>query len=185
MEQGELIDKQKARPLLQKSPNADLQHSLLVLSQQYACVAEDVLGDNLISVVLFGSVARSEARLNSDINLLIVCRQLPQGAFQRQALLEPVRQQLQAELEPLWQQRCYVDFTELLKDETEAQQQRLLYLDMTEDAVFLFDRDNFFADVLARLRKRLSELGSQRKQLGNIRYWDLKPDFEPGEQIVL
>ena len=38
---------------------------------------------------------------------------------------------------------------------------------------------------LARLRERLRELGAQRKQLGRIRYWDLKPDFQPGEVIWL
>lgn len=166
-------------------PPKELQNSLLALARRYALLAEEVLADNLTSIVLFGSVARGQARPNSDIDLLIVCRQLPQGAFQRQALLEPVRQQLQADLEPLWQQGCYVDFTELLQDETEARQHRLLYLDMTEEAVILFDRDNFFANVLSKLQKRLSELGSQRKRLGSIRYWDLKPDFKPGEEIVL
>jgi len=165
--------------------DTELQHDLIKLARRYALRAQEVLGDDLTSIVLFGSVARGQARPDSDIDLLIVCRQLPQGAFQRQALLEPVRQRLQADLEPLWRQGCYVDFTELLKDETEAPQHRLLYLDMTEEAILLFDRDNFFADILARLRKRLSELGSQRKQLGNIRYWDLKPDFKPGEEIVL
>jgi len=179
------MDEQSTFSSLKKLPKTDFQRGLLALACRYALLTEEALGDNLTSVVLFGSVARGQARPNSDIDLLIVCRRLPQGAFRRQALLEPVRQQLQARLEPLWEQGCYVDFTELLKDEAQAQRHRLLYLDMTEEAVLLFDRNNFFADVLARLRKRLKELGSQRKQLGSIRYWDLKPDFKPGEEIVL
>jgi hypothetical protein len=56
---------------------------------------------------------------------------------------------------------------------------------MTEEAVILFDRDDFFAQVLARVRERLRELGAQRRQLGRMRYWDLKPDFKPGEVITL
>ena len=56
---------------------------------------------------------------------------------------------------------------------------------MVEDAVLLYDRDGFFASVLARLRKRLRAMGAERRRLGRIAYWDLKPDFRPGEVIEL
>jgi len=39
--------------------------------------------------------------------------------------------------------------------------------------------------VLERVRERLRELGAQRKQPGTVRYWDLKPDFRPGEVIEI
>ena len=155
------------------------------LAERYAATAQEVLGENLTSVVLFGSVARGEARPDSDIDLLVICRELPAGAFRRQEVLEPVQERLQVELDRLWEQGCYTDFTEIIKTETEAQKTHLLYLDMTEEAVILFDRGEFFARVLARVRERLRELGAQRKQLGRIRYWDLKPDFKPGEVIWL
>lgn len=155
------------------------------LAGRYAEVAQDVLGDNLISVVLFGSVARGEARSDSDIDLLVICRELPTGVFRRQEVLEPVRERLQADLDRLWDQGCYTDFTEVIKTGAEAQKTHLLYLDMTEEAEILFDRDGFFAAVLARIQERLRKLGAQRRQLGRLRYWDLKPDFTPGEVIRL
>ncbi len=58
---------------------------------------------------------------------------------------------------------------------------RPLYLDFVEDAVILFDRGGFFVGVLRRLKGRMKELGSIRRRLGNIRYWELKPDIRPGE----
>jgi hypothetical protein len=119
------------------------------------------------------------------VDLLVICRELPVGAFRRQETLEPVREQLQADLDRLWEQGCYTDFTEVIKTEIEARRTHPLYLDMTEEAVVLFDRGGFFAGVLERLRERLQELGAERKQLGRLRYWDLKPDFKPGEVIVL
>ncbi len=155
------------------------------LAKQYAATARAVLGDNLTSVVLFGSVARDQAGPGSDIDLLVICRELPTGAFRRQEVLEPVRERLQAELDRLWGQGWYADFTEVIKTEMEAQRTHPLYLDMTEEAVILFDRGGFFAGVLERLRGRLRELGAERKQLGRLRYWDLKPDFKPGEAITL
>jgi len=39
--------------------------------------AHDVLGENLVSIVLFGSRARGTAHPHSDIDLLIVARSLP------------------------------------------------------------------------------------------------------------
>ena len=162
-----------------------LNRTLRDLAEQYAAVGQAVLGDNLTSVVLFGSVARGRAGPESDIDLLVICRELPAGAFRRQEVLEPVRERLQADLDRLWEQGCYIDFTEVIKTEIEAQRTHLLYLDMTQEVVILFDRGGFFAGVLARVRERLRELGARRKRLGRMRYWDLKPDFKPGEVIIL
>ena len=162
-----------------------LNQALRHLAERYAATAQEVLGENLTSVILFGSVVRDEARPDSDIDLLVICRELPAGAFRRQEVLEPVRERLQIELDRLWAQGCYTDFTEVIKTETEAQKTHLLYLDMTEEAMILFDRGGFFAGVLEQLGERLRELGAQRRQLGRVRYWDLKPDFRAGEVITL
>jgi hypothetical protein len=161
------------------------QQHLFALAKQYSQIAQEIIADNLVSVVLFGSVARGEARANSDIDLLLVCHQLPHGAFSRQAILEPVRQQLQIELDHLWQQGCMIDFSEHLKTKEEAAQPQLLYLDMTEEAILLFDQNAFFAGLLDKLRTHLQQTGAQRQKLGQIRYWDLKPDFKPGEAVTL
>jgi hypothetical protein len=139
---------------------------MLALAQRYSQVAQEVLADNLVAVVLFGSVARGEARANSDIDLLIVCHQLPHGVFSRQTILEPVRQQLQSELDHLWQQGCMTDFTEHLKTKEEAARPQFLYLDMTEEAIILFDQDAFFASVLDKLRIHLRQIGAQQQKLG-------------------
>ncbi|HAF70680.1 MAG: Uncharacterized protein XD60_0832 [Acetothermia bacterium 64_32] len=76
----------------------ELNRRLLALAQEYAKTAAQLLGDNLVSVVLFGSVARGEAHGQSDIDLLAVLKGLPKGAFKRRALLEPVRQELTPKL---------------------------------------------------------------------------------------
>jgi len=164
---------------------AALNQTLRLMAGQYAIAAQQVLGDRLTSVVLFGSVARGQAEPGSDIDLLVVCRELPSGAFRRQEVLEPVRERLLADLERLWAQGVYADFSEVSKSEAEAQRTHPVYLDMTEEATILFDRSDFFADVLQRLRQRLQELHATRRRLGHLQYWDLKPDFKPGEVIVL
>ena len=47
-----------------------------------------VLGDSLISVVVYGSVARGEARADSDIDILVIAENLPASGVRRVKLFE-------------------------------------------------------------------------------------------------
>ena len=67
----------------------------------------------------------------------------------------------------------------------EADQNRLLYLDMLSDAVLLIDRDRVFTERLDKLRDRLRVLGSRRVRFDGAWYWDLKPDLRLGETVIL
>lgn len=50
--------------------------------------ARQLLGDALVSVVLFGSRARGSSHLDSDFDLLIVAQYLPDGAGRRELALD-------------------------------------------------------------------------------------------------
>jgi hypothetical protein len=47
------------------------------------------------------------------------------------------------------------------------------------------DREGFFSAVLERLRASFQRLGARRVKRGKIRYWELKPDYTPGEVFEL
>jgi len=49
------------------------------LARRYTDLLRSHLRERLVSVVLFGSVARGDASPASDIDLLIVAEDLPQG----------------------------------------------------------------------------------------------------------
>ncbi|MGH7390128.1 MAG: nucleotidyltransferase domain-containing protein [Candidatus Rokuibacteriota bacterium] len=135
-------------------------------------------GADLVSVVLFGSRARGEAKPESDIDMLIVVRGLPRNRFERyggvRALAEEVSETFAAAVTPI-----------LLTPE-EAQHVKPYYLGMLSGHVILYDRDAFFAGVLDRLRRRLAELGARRYvDEDGYEYWDLKPDWKPGDVVEL
>ena len=143
----------------------------------------EVYGERLVTVAIFGSAGRGTARPDSDIDILIVADPLPNGRMPRVAEFDAVEKRIRAllagEIDP-------VPFlSPFFKTPEEANVENYLFLDMTDDARLLYDRDDFFARRLDRLRKRLQELGSQRIWLGSAWYWDLKPDYKPGDVFEL
>lgn len=138
-----------------------------------------LLGERLVSLVLFGSVARGDAHDRSDIDLLIVAESFPRRLADR-------RRPLLAEWARVRGALPAVDWNLVTKTPEEARAHSPLYLDLVEDAVLLFDRGGFFEAVLHSLRARMQALGSRRIYLPDGSwYWDLRPGFRFGDVVEL
>jgi predicted nucleotidyltransferase len=159
--------------------------TLAVAALRYAELLRGALGDNLVSVVLFGSVARGEAGPDSDIDLIVVCETLPAGRFARLRLLGQADQAFEPELDRLRARGVRTRLSLVMKTRDEASRLVPLYLDLVEDARLLHDRGGFFSGVLERLRSALARNGAERRTLGRVRYWVLKRDFRPGDVVEL
>jgi predicted nucleotidyltransferase len=142
------------------------------------------VGDRLVSLVLYGSRARGTHRNDSDIDVLIVIDGLSPDRAGRHALLRPIKQTVDGE-HARERGRPAPHLAYIVKTPEEAAHHAPLYLDMTEDAILVWDRDGFFGGVLEGLRRRMAELGSRRIWLGEGWYWILKPDMRWGERVVL
>lgn len=144
---------------------------------------KEYFGEDLISVVLFGSFARGEAKKESDIDLLIVCRDLPKERMKRQDIFIEIEKNIEKEMKRLHEKGVFPYISPIMKTKEEAKKFSPLYLDMVEDAKILFDRQNFFGEILRNLRYKMKELKSKRIWIGKKWYWDLKPDYKFGEEI--
>jgi hypothetical protein len=144
-----------------------------------------IYGDRLVSVVLYGSVARGTMRHHSDMDLLIVARDLPTGRLNRVREFETVEEAVADEVHRAAGHGIHTALSPVLKTPEEVLAGSPLFLDMVDDARLLYDRDGFFAQQLVRLRTRLAQLGAKRVWRGNMWYWDLKPDYRPGEVFEL
>jgi hypothetical protein len=142
-------------------------------------------GPQLVSVAVFGSVGRGTQREDSDIDLLIVARELPRGRMARVENFLPVDEKLAPWLAPPRPDLLPVALSPIFKTPEEVGGGSPIFLDMVEDARILHDEGGFFGGYLERLRQRLGALGSRRVWRGNTWYWILKPDLKPGETIAL
>ncbi|MCX8171684.1 MAG: nucleotidyltransferase domain-containing protein [Candidatus Bathyarchaeota archaeon] len=143
------------------------------------------LGDKLISVVVYGSVARGTTHEDSDIDILIVAESLPKSRMMRQKLFILIEEPLEPLINDLWDRGFHVDFSPIILSLEEASRIRPIYLDMVEDSIILYDKNGFFESIMDRLRRRLKELGARRVWVGDKWYWILKPDIEFGEVVEI
>ncbi|MBO3841282.1 MAG: nucleotidyltransferase domain-containing protein [Candidatus Brockarchaeota archaeon] len=151
------------------------------------CDAFQVLSRSLTltSLAVYGSVARGTANENSDIDLLIVSNDFSGSIGRRIDVLYGLEKNLE---ELVWLRRngVYTGFSFYPLTEEEASRKPLLFIDMTEDSVILYDRGRFLERVLTEFKAELLKLGAKRVFVDKENwYWDLKPDYRFGEEIAV
>lgn len=155
------------------------------LLNQLITMLEKDFGEELISVALFGSVARGSASSASDVDLFIVHRQGTKrivNDFSRVTLaIKASKEYLKLENEGF-----LPDPFPVFADEIKLKEHPWILLDIVDDGIILFDKGNILKTELELLRNTLRLLGSKKIMLENGSwYWDLKPDWKPGEVIKL
>jgi len=144
------------------------------------------LGGKLISIILYGSTARGDVSEDSDIDLLIVLENLPESRLERIRIFDEVEKRCERELKSVENEyNIKIFFSPILKTVDEARKITPLYLDMVEDGIILFDRDDFMKKTIDRVRARLRELGARRVWRGRRWYWVLKPEVKVGEVLEI
>jgi len=163
-----------------------------VIKEPYATLLNNMLKimkeefkDDLISVVVYGSVARGDNRNDSDVDLLIIMKNLPKDSMLKRIRLFETKVEDKLDLDEYWKMGYYISLSPVLKTPEEAEKFSPLYLDMVYDAVILYDRNYFFTRILQKLRDRLKELGAERVRMGKKWYWVLKKDSRFGETVEL
>ena len=129
-------------------------------------------------MVIYGSKARGETGPESDLDVLIVVRGLPRRRWDRYEGLRNVAREVSDEFADM--------VAPILLTPEEALHVKPYYLGMLSGHLVMRDEAGFFAGILDRLRQRLAELGSRRYvDEDGYEYWDLKPDWKPGDVVEL
>ena len=157
------------------------------LISEYFEAVKDHFKDRLVSVCVFGSVAKGEAAPESDIDVLTVAEGLPQDIGSRIRETTPLRLRVSEgdghrRLRKLG--RC-ASISEVILTPAEVERHPPILLDVVGEGVILYDRDGFLRRTLDSIAKRLKELGARKVVTEKGHFWILKPDLRPGEVVEI
>jgi predicted nucleotidyltransferase len=158
--------------------------------EQYVQLTYDAFRDlrenvPLDSFAVYGSVARGEAKPISDLDILVISAEFEGSIASRMDALSFVDRTTKAEIDFLKSRNynTFLSFYPLRPKEVERLP--ILFLDLVEDALIVYDRDGFLEGTLSKLKAKLELRGSRRVVVGGKRYWDLAPNYRPGEVIEI
>lgn len=143
------------------------------------------LGEDLLAAALYGSVARDQGGRTSDLDILILHREASDTALNHfvQASQE-LRQS--REYRKLTEQGFLPDPCPVFFSLDQLKMHPWLLLDVLDHGIILYDRESLLREELDKLKEKLELMAARKIYLPDgTWYWDLKPDWKPGEVIEL
>jgi predicted nucleotidyltransferase len=143
-------------------------------------------GKNLVSFVIFGSVAKETTSPYSDIDLLIISKNLPDGRTKRVIeFIENIEKKVEKDIKKLRKKEIFTELSPVIKKPEEVKTGSFLFLDMIEDAIIYYDRNEFFRNYLNTLKEKLKRYGAKKVYKKGGYYWVIKEDFNIKEGIEI
>jgi hypothetical protein len=135
--------------------NPTFKQNLIACFQQH-------FGNNLMAVVLFGSQARGDTKPESDYDIFLLAKNLPERPVER---LLFVRHAIAAKFAEK------ISITARTPEEFESGFPSL-YLDLAVDGVTLYDTGNYMTQKLQRIREIIKQAGLERKRFDHQFSWE-------------
>jgi len=143
-------------------------------------------GENLVSFVIFGSVAKETTSPYSDIDLLIVSKNLPDGRAKRVIeFIENIEKKVEKDVKKLRKKEIFTELSPIIKKPEEIKTGSFLFLDMIEDAIIYYDKNEFFRNYLNTLKEKLKRYGAKKIYKKGGYYWVIKENFNIKEGIEI
>lgn len=145
---------------------------------------EGYYAERLVGLVVFGSFARDEARMNSDLDILIIISDTKFGNSKR---IKEFIHEIEMPLEDLavgcWKKGIWVELSPIILTQNEAIHFQPIYMDMVTDNIVLYDAGGVVKSIFDDVKKKMKRWGSRRVINANGWYWLIKPSLKEGEII--
>ena len=128
----------------------------------------------LVSLVIFGSYARKENKLSSDLDLLIILRTDKPRYERIKEFVENIEMPLEYLTQRLIDEGIFIDISPIILSEEEAKYFNPIYLDMVEHSIIVVDKNNLVNNILEKVREYMDKWGSYKEFVGNRWAWIIK-----------
>lgn len=154
--------------------------------EAYFCALIDSIinyyGNSLESLILFGSMANKNNRMNSDCDLLVIlsCKnKISRGSLNRE--FNAIELPLRDLEEKMYSSNVSMEISPIILYKEEAVKFNPLYLDIATNQITLFDKENFFESIITNMKEKMESWGSTKHDTGNGWYWQIKKDMKYGD----
>ena len=122
---------------------------LNLLLKDFISILKNEWGDNLTSVIVYGISRKRISHVQSDVDLLIICKNLPHSKWERYDLIMKTIAKLEPKVEELYNQiGIHVYISPILKTQKEADQINKTYFDLVKEGEILLDNHDFFKKII-------------------------------------
>ena len=144
----------------------------------------DIYKDNLVSLIIFGSYARNNPRLNSDLDILIILKQGKKRTELNDFFYEKIEKEFEKDLLNLYENYgINIDLSPFIISKENSSYFNPLYLDMAEQSEIILDENNYFSEILKRIKKIKKQYNIKKLNYGNRYFWDFSNRNLIGEKI--
>jgi predicted nucleotidyltransferase len=145
----------------------------------------DYYGARLVSLAVFGSYARGEPRLDSDLDLFIVLRSATRARLsaRTEEFVTNIEQPCDEDLQRLYDEGISMDLSPIILARNEAQGFLPLYLDMTSNCLTIVDHDGFLETILEKVKLQMARWGRARIDASGHWLWEIHPGLRWNEVL--
>ena len=138
--------------------------------------------DNLAGLAVFGSYARGENRLNSDLDLLIILKEAPSLGRRVAEFVEQIEMKHEALAQKMYEEEgISCDLSPYILSRTEALTLQPVYYDLADHHIIVYDPEGLLARIIEATRKYLQGAKARKERLGNTWEWSIEKGGFPGE----
>jgi predicted nucleotidyltransferase len=141
-------------------------------------------GKDLVSIAVFGSVARDDFNSESDIDMIVVANSDESMGKRLNNFFVVLEELLKTNAYNSCKEKMMPHKIQpIILNPEEVKKRPSILLDIVTDGKILFDKDDFLKMEIEALRSRLKEIGAKKITRGGRWYWILKPDIKRGEVV--